>query len=92
MRFEWDEDKQKRNAAKHGLNFADAKFIFRNPHVGGEAKSAGPEIRHMATGMLGDVFVTLVFTWRGDVIRVISMRKASRNERRQYRQVHGGGT
>jgi len=88
MEFEWDEDKREINIAKHGLNFADVWMVFRNPHVIKEARAAGPETRHLAIGMLSDVFVTVVFTRRGNAIRVISMRRSRRDERRQYRQVH----
>jgi uncharacterized protein len=86
MKFEWDEAKRRRNLAQHGIDFPDAINLFSgrpvlmmpSPYVG--------EDRLLATGLLGERFITAVFTWRGDTIRLISVRSARRAERREYNE------
>ena len=89
MEFEWDEAKRLVNAAKHGLDFRRAVLLFMAPHIVGSARNSGGEMREMITGRLDDVSVTIVFTRRGTVIRIISMRRARRGERQQYQALFG---
>ena len=81
MEFEWDEDKNEANFAKHGFDFEHAIQIFDGPirqHI--DPRSWG-EQRIVVTGQVRDEFITVVYTRRGNRYRVISARPARRNER-----------
>jgi uncharacterized DUF497 family protein len=87
MDFEWDESKRQANMAKHGIDFDDAIKIFShrilervdNRHDNGEA-------RMRAIGISDGRELVVVYTMRGQVCRIISARRARRDERRAYRQ------
>jgi uncharacterized protein len=88
MDFEWD--KRLKNIEKHGSNFIDtADILFGNPFLEAPAKTVDGEQRWLAIGMIGDDFVRAVFTWRGPVIRIISMWRARNDERKKYQEVFG---
>lgn len=86
--FEWDEDKRLSNIIKHDIDFARAVLVFSQPHVQVEGRSVGLEHRQVVVGMLDERCIAIVYTLRGDVIRLISVRKARRGERRQYQAFH----
>jgi uncharacterized DUF497 family protein len=93
MQFEWDEAKRLRNIEKHqSLDFLDVDLIFGGDYLEAEAKFVHGEPRWMAIGMIEHVVVTLVFTRRADIIRPISLRKASRGERARYAAVFERGS
>ena len=89
MEFEFDEAKRLATVEKHGLDFMDADAVFGNPHLIGPARTVAAEQRWLAVGMIDDVHVTAIFTRRGPVIRLISMRKARDSERKRYQAVFG---
>lgn len=82
--IEWDEKKRISNTEKHGLDFLDVVHVFDGPCLLATANTVGGESRSLAIGMLDDVCVVVIFTLRGTTLRVISMRKARQNERKQY--------
>ena len=85
MLYEWDSVKAKSNYMKHAVHFADAVSVFDdNTALTIEDDHSG-EDRYVTIGMdaFGRVLV-VVFTWRGETIRIISARKATKRERRQY--------
>jgi uncharacterized protein len=84
MEFEFDEAKRLATIEKHCFDFLDADILFSNPHLVSSGRTVAGEQRWIAVGMIADVYVTAIFTWRGAVIRLISMRKARDNERRQH--------
>lgn len=79
--FEWDEGKRQATLAKHGIDFIDAVAVFDADPLIIESRRDG-EPRWLAIGMMGGVAVTVVHTVRGDTTRIITVRKARRNERR----------
>jgi uncharacterized DUF497 family protein len=85
MNYQWDPDKARANARKHKIEFADAVVVFADEMAVTMEDERPEEDRFVAIGMdmLGRILV-VVFTWRGDDIRIISARKATPNERRQY--------
>ncbi len=86
MRLIWDHEKCQRNLSKHGLDFADAHAVFRGAVFTFEDKrhSYG-EQRFAGLGMLEDLVVAIVFSEpEEDLIRIISMRRATRNEQQNY--------
>jgi uncharacterized protein len=84
---EWDPKKAAANRRKHGVDFADAvtalhdewALTVRDPHPGEE--------RFVTLGMdaIGRVLV-VIYTWRGERVRLISARLATRREREQHRE------
>jgi uncharacterized DUF497 family protein len=83
MPFEWDAAKRLSNVAKHGIDFEDAKQVFADPRHFTSPSTAHPD-RHVAIGMVQGRVIAVVFAQRGDTIRVISARAASRAERSRY--------
>ena len=72
---------------KHAVYFADAVSVFADDMaITAEDDHSGEE-RFVTVGMdaLGRVLV-VVFTWRGDTICIISARKATKHERKQYEE------
>ena len=83
--FQWDPRKANANVAKHGVDFADAVGVFFDSIAITIPDLHQEEERFVTIGMdfLGRVLV-VVFVWRGSQIRIISARRASRTERREY--------
>jgi uncharacterized DUF497 family protein len=82
--FEWDERKNLLNFDKHGIDFDDAREVFYGPIILRQSDRNNEE-RWIAIGSLDDRVITVVFTRRADVIRIISARRARENEEREYR-------
>jgi uncharacterized DUF497 family protein len=83
MLFEWDETKRQANLAKHLIDFADAVKIFEGPVFEKVQRRRG-ENRVLAVGLLEDVEIVVIYTMRGTYRRIISARRANRNERQDY--------
>ncbi|NMG23108.1 BrnT family toxin [Brasilonema bromeliae] len=87
MRFEWDENKAESNFLKHGIQFEEALTVFADPYLlftEDSSHSQGEE-REWAIGEAEDgSIVVVVFTMRGERIRIISARKATKRECQQY--------
>ena len=82
---EWDPEKAAANLRKHGVDFADAVTALSDETALTTHENAEGEDRSVTVGMdaLGRLLV-VVYTWRGDEVRVISARRATRRERREY--------
>ena len=85
MDYEWDPHKAKSNLRKHGIDFADATTVFSDEYALTIPDDDPDEERFITIGMdaLGRILV-VVYTWRGERIRVISARKAESDECKQY--------
>lgn len=90
MEFEWDEGKRQSNRKKHGIDFAKASKIFRKETLDFEDTRDYNEQRYLAIGETEGSIITVVYTYRNDKIRIISARKASKNEKRIYYQSYLG--
>ncbi|MDR0909804.1 MAG: BrnT family toxin [Spirochaetaceae bacterium] len=86
MRFEWDEDKNRQNIAKHGIDFADAQYVFADSHYIDiyDVDHSDDEDRWWVIGNIGYLAVVVVTYREGDIVRIISARRAERKERRLY--------
>ena len=83
--YAWDEDKREANLDKHGFDFREAWRVFEGTTVTIEDKRQGyGEQRFVTFGLLEGRLVAVVHTERDNFIRVISIRKATRNEERSY--------
>ena len=87
--FEWDEHKNVRNTAKHVLSFEEVIEVFDGHMLlqVDDRREYG-EKRIKALGTIGEDVYHVVYTERGARVRIISARKASREERRAYRAVY----
>jgi uncharacterized protein len=83
--FEWDELKATSNRKKHGVDFADAVSVLDDELALTVEEPHSAEARFVTLGMdlLGRLLV-VVYTWRGDRVRIISARKATRQEQLNY--------
>jgi uncharacterized protein len=81
--FEWDEAKRLSTIKKHGLDFRDAHLLFSARTLILKSKHV-EEDRFLAVGRLYDLGISVIFTMRGSVVRLITMRRARVNEQRAY--------
>jgi uncharacterized DUF497 family protein len=88
MEFEWDNEKNSKNIEKHGIDFVDAVSIFENPILEYEdvRKNYG-EKRFFGIGILNNIEISVVYTKRSNNIRMISARRARKDEREKYRSL-----
>jgi uncharacterized protein len=90
LTFEWDSRKARSNLAKHGVGFEEASTIFGDPLsltiLDPEHSLAEKRFITMGRAFNGKLLV-VVHTDRGDNIRIISARRASRRERTFYEEV-----
>lgn len=87
MVFEWDERKARTNLEKHGIDFADAVAVLSDDLAIVIPDEHPNEERFVALGvdLMGRLLV-VVFAPRGETIRIISARKATRRESKDYGQ------
>ncbi len=88
MKFEWDDEKEKINIIKHGIDFATAARVFNDENrleIYDEYHS-DTEDRYITIGLIDGVayVILVVYTERNDAIRLISARKATQKERSAY--------
>jgi uncharacterized protein len=90
VRFEWDDDKAKANLKKHKVSFDEASTVFGDAlaKIFSDEKHSSEEIREIIVGhSILDRLLLVSFTERRrDVIRIISARVATRNERKSYEE------
>ena len=86
MQFEWHPAKARTNQRKHSVSFEEAAAIFRGNYiVRPDHRRDYGEARFIALGVDSNgVVLNVVYTLRGDSIRIISAWKASRHEREAY--------
>jgi uncharacterized DUF497 family protein len=92
MTFEWDEAKRQSNLAKHGIDFIRARLLFDGRPTVSFRSTYPDEERWLTTGLIDDRFFTVIWTRRGEAIRLISARRSHDAEERAYRALHGSGT
>jgi len=87
VKIDWDEAKRQANLRKHGLDFSDAEEAFSAiTHTVEDRRFSYGEQRFVTLGLLRDMVVVITHTAARDRIRIISMRKATRNEEALYFQ------
>ncbi len=83
--FAWDDTKRRANLKKHGIDFVDAEKNFRGATFTAEdTREDYGEQRFLTLGLLDDQVVSVTHTERGNDIRIISIRKATKYEARYY--------
>ena len=90
-RFAWDANKNRANRRKHGISFEMAAKVFIDPNAIMRFDLNDREQRWQTIGCVEDSLIVLVSHTlksddRGELIRIISARKATRRERRLYEE------
>ena len=89
MPFEFDPDKSASNEAKHGIDFVDAQALWKDERrLEFDARTTN-ERRLVTVGLIDGRHWTAVFTLRNERIRLISVRRARREERKWYEDNNG---
>jgi uncharacterized DUF497 family protein len=88
MKFSWSEEKAATVLAKHGIEFLDMTRLWDGPRLVARSDQNG-ETRWKAIGILEGRFFAVIYTERGDTIRLITARRARDNEERAYRDLYG---
>jgi hypothetical protein len=85
--YEWDPDKARVNQLKHSISFADATFVLEDVHALTIEDDHPGEQRFITIGVdaFGRILV-VVYTFRDQAIRIISARKATSGECKQYEE------
>ena len=85
MKFEWDEQKRLINLQRHGIDFVDARQVFESDiYTFIDDRFDYGEIRFVSFGLLDGEIVAIVYTEHEEIIRVISIRKTTKNEQQIY--------
>lgn len=91
MQFEWDRGKAEANLRMHGVSFDDALHVFADPSRldGPDFRMEYGETRRLTMGEIDGRLHVVAYTMRGDVVRLISARKANEREQERYRAAQG---
>lgn len=89
IKFEWDENKNQTNQRKHGISFEEAKTVFYDEYaiLFDDPEHSAEEDRFLIIGITGTEKICIVsHCYRGNegTIRIISARKATKNEKKIY--------
>jgi hypothetical protein len=86
-RLLWDEAKRTANLAKHGVDFVVlGDFDWRDANIFEDRRRPYGEVRMVAHGLIRGRLHVVVYTFRDDMLRIISLRKANSREIRAYGQ------
>ena len=80
MIFEFDENKSVTNEAKHGISFEEAKKLWNDVNAVKLEAIERNEIRYLLIAVLYDKHWSAIYTYRGENIRIISVRRSRKNE------------
>ena len=80
MEFEFDPQKSKRNKEKHGIDFYEAQALLDDPDFIEVPVKTNDELRFLVIGKISGKHWSGVITYRGDKIRIISVRRSRKEE------------
>jgi len=87
MEFEWDDGKNKTNKRDHKIGFeAIFDFDWTSAQIADRSRVVDSEQRFAAIGPMRGKLYTVIYTWRKNTIRIISLRRSNRKEERAYEQ------
>jgi uncharacterized DUF497 family protein len=84
MSFEYDPAKSAANKDKHGIDFEEAQAMWNDPPMLDIRARHAYEARTVSIGMIGGRHWAAVWTDRGGIVRIISVRRARKEEERLY--------
>ena len=91
VNFGWDARKAAANVRKHGVSFEEARTVFADPlgRIVADRRHSLHEEREVLIGLSDRArIIAVMFTERGDAVRIISARQATRRERIDYEEGH----
>ena len=80
MEFEFDKEKSQSNRAKHGIDFVEAQVLWQDALLVEVPARTEDEPRFLVVGTIGDRFWSAVVTYRGENVRIISVRRSRPEE------------
>ena len=88
LQFEWDPKKAEANLAKHGISFEEAITVFADPlaRIFNDEEHSGDERREIIIGHSAQQNLVLVSFTGDDTVRILSARKATKRERKDYEE------
>ena len=89
MQFEWDQGKDDRNLKKHSVSFEEARTVFRDPlaRIFDDEAHSTEELREIIIGQsILNRLILVCFTERMDCIRILSARRATLREKKDYEE------
>jgi uncharacterized protein len=89
MRFEWDEAKRQWVLEDRGIDLLDMQRLFDGRPVLSYASPQHDENRWTTVGLVQNRLFAVIWTFRGETIRLITARRAWHGEERKYRQLYG---
>lgn len=89
MDFEYDPEKSAKNLAKHGVDFEQAQEIWDDPDLIEIRLAYEDEPRWAVIGMMAGKHWTGIITYRGDSVRIISIRRSHPKEEKAYEERKG---
>jgi len=87
--FEWDRRKATANLAKHGVSFEEALTVFADPlaRIFDDEDHSIDERREIIIGhSIRGRLLVVCFTQRGEALRILTARRATKNERKDYEE------
>ncbi|KAA0875931.1 BrnT family toxin [Nitrincola tapanii] len=82
--FEFDGEKSQANLHKHGIDFHDAQALWQDQDLLEIQAKSDDEPRYLVIGLIGDKHWSAVITYRGEKIRIISVRRSRKREVELY--------
>jgi len=84
MRFEFDPEKSQTNLSKHGIDFTQAQQLWDDPDLLQLQAKSDIEDRSLLLGKINNKHWSAIVTYRGDAIRIISVRRSRKREVERY--------
>ncbi len=85
MKFEYDDNKSKRNKEKHGIDFVEAQNLWQNENaLIVPANIVDDEVRYALISIFRSKCYVAIFTFRNEINRIISVRRCRKNEEKSY--------
>jgi len=85
--FEYDVKKSEINSKKHGIDFEEAKKLWDDPNLIEIPAKTIDEPRYLIIGKIGEKHWSAIITYRGEKIRIISVRRARKEEVKIYESI-----
>ena len=88
MKFEYDPDKSQSNKIKHGIDFEESKALWHDACAITAPAQSETESRFLVVGRIHGIFWTAVITYRGEAVRIISVRRSRKHEEERYGEIN----
>lgn len=86
MKFAYDPNKSRANKLKHGLDFEEARALWDDADAILQDARSDTEKRHVVIGRINGKMWSAFITYRGDAVRIISVRRSRKQETEDYEQ------